>query len=85
LCFLGESGEPLLVLDELDDLDVTVARVTDEEVAAAKHLEDITWRDDCYLWLDARHRGVGSGACGPDVAPEHRVAPGTYTVRYRLR
>jgi beta-galactosidase len=85
LCFLDESGAPLLVVDELDDLDVTVARVTDEEVAAAGHLEDLVWRDDCYLWLDARHRGVGSGACGPDVLPEHRVAPGTYSVRYRLR
>jgi beta-galactosidase len=59
--------------------------VTDEEVATAGHLEDLVWRDDCYLWLDARHRGVGSGACGPDVSPEHRVAPGTYCVRYRLR
>ncbi|MGA2208554.1 MAG: glycoside hydrolase family 2 TIM barrel-domain containing protein [Acidimicrobiales bacterium] len=85
LCFLDESGEPVLVVDELDDLDVTVARVTDEEVAAAGHLEDLVLRDDCYLWLDARHRGVGSGACGPDVSPEHRVAPGTYCVRYRLR
>ena len=42
-------------------------------------------RDDCYVWIDARHRGVGSGACGPDTAPAHRVGPGTYRWSYRLR
>ena len=34
-------------------------------------------RDDCYVWIDAAHRGVGSGACGPDTAPAHRAAPAT--------
>ena len=35
-------------------------RVTDEEVADAGHLEDLPVRDDCYVWIDARQRGVGS-------------------------
>ena len=41
LRFLDADGEPLLTIDELDDLQVTVARVTDEELAAAGHLEDL--------------------------------------------
>ncbi len=82
---LDATGRPLLTIDELDDLQVTVARVTDEEVAAAGHLDDLPERDDCYVWIDARQRGVGSGACGPDTAPEHRIRPGTYTWSYRLR
>jgi beta-galactosidase len=85
LRFLDADGRPVLVVDRLDDLDVTVGRVTDEELAAARHLEDLPVRDECYLWIDARHRGVGSGAVGPDVAPEHRVQPGAYRWSYRLR
>ncbi|HVX18484.1 MAG TPA: glycoside hydrolase family 2 TIM barrel-domain containing protein [Acidimicrobiales bacterium] len=85
LRILDERGEPRLVIDELAGLDVTVARWTDDEVAAADHLEDLPARDDCWVWIDARHRGVGSGAVGPDVAPEHRVGPGTYRWRYRIR
>ncbi len=85
LRFLDASGAPLLVVDHLDDLDVTVSRWTDEEVADADHLEDLPVRDDCYLWIDAGHRGVGSGAVGPDVAPAHRVGPGRYSWSYRLR
>jgi beta-galactosidase len=85
LRFLDEGGEAVLTIDHLDGLDVTVSRWTDEEVADARHLEDLPARDDCYVWLDARHRGVGSGAVGPDVAPAHRVRSGPYRWSYRLR
>jgi beta-galactosidase len=84
LRILDADGRPLLVVDELDDLDVTVARVTDAELADAAHLEELPLRDDCWVWIDARHRGVGSGAVGPDVAPECGVHPGTHRWSYRL-
>ncbi len=85
LRFLDADGTVRLTIDGLDGLDVTVSRWTDEEVADAGHLEDLPVRDDCYVWIDARHRGVGSGAVGPDVAPEHRVGPGPYRWSYRIR
>jgi beta-galactosidase len=85
LRFLDAAGEPLLTIDELDNLQVTVARVTDEELDAVAHLEELDVRDDCYVWIDVGQRGVGSGACGPDTAPAHRIGPGTYRWSYRLR
>lgn len=85
LTFLDAKGDPVLTIDEMDDLDVTVSRWTDEEVAAAAHLEDLPVRDHAYVWIDARHRGVGSAAVGPDVRPEHRVGPGPYEWAYRVR
>jgi beta-galactosidase len=85
LRFLDADDHVVLTIDELDDLDVTVSRWTDEELAAASHLEDLPRRDSAFVWLDARHRGVGSGAVGPDVSPAHRVGPGTYRWSYRLR
>jgi beta-galactosidase len=90
LRFLDAAGDPIAVIDALegatgDGLEVTVARVTDEEVSAAAHLEELPARDDCYVWIDARQRGVGSGACGPDTAPAHRIGPGTYRWSYRIR
>jgi beta-galactosidase len=85
LRFLDAAGAPILTIDELDDLQVTVARVTDEELAAADHLEDLPQRDECFVWIDARQRGVGSGACGPDTAPAHHIGPGTYRWSYRIR
>lgn len=61
----------MLVIDELEDLDVTVSRWTDEELDEATHLEDLPLRDHGFVWIDARHRGVGSAAVGPDVGPAH--------------
>ena len=85
LRFLDADGGLVLAIEELDDLDVTVSRWTDEELAAAAHLDELPERDHAFVWIDARHRGVGSGAVGPDVDPAHRVGPGTYRWRYRLR
>ena len=85
LRFLDAEDRVVLTVDGLDDLDVTVCRWTDEELAAAGHLEDLPSREHAYLWIDARHRGVGSGAVGPDVSAPHRIGPGTYRWSYRLR
>lgn len=88
LRFIDGDGGTVLTIDQLDGLDVTVSRWTQDEIADAGHLEDlpsVDARDECYVWIDARHRGVGSGAVGPDTAAEHRIGPGPYRWSYRLR
>ncbi len=35
--------------------------------------------------LDARMRGLGTAACGPDVRPEALVGPGWYTIEWTVR
>lgn len=66
-------------------LDVTVSHVTDEDAHAARHLTDLVPRAETYVWLDVAHRGVGTGACGPDTLPQYRVHPGIYRWSYMLR
>lgn len=78
LRFLDHDGEPVLVIDRLDGLDVTVSRWTDDHVAAAAHRDELPPSTDCHVLIDARHRGVGTGSLRPDVAPEHRVGAGHY-------
>ena len=73
------------LLDNMDGLNLNVARYTDEEIDAVAHLGELTASDNCYVWISARERGVGSGACGPDVSEPHRIRPGTYTWSYRIR
>ena len=45
---------------------------------------DLRRRDTSEVHLDVAVRGVGTGSCGPDTRPEHRVAPGTYRWRWWL-
>ncbi|HET9691604.1 MAG TPA: glycoside hydrolase family 2 TIM barrel-domain containing protein [Acidimicrobiales bacterium] len=84
LRFLDAAGDTVVCIDELDDLDVTVSRSTDEELDAATHLEELPRRDHAFVWIDAGHRGVGSAAVGPDVGAAHRVGPGPHTWSYRI-
>jgi beta-galactosidase len=85
LRFLDRDDNVVLTIDELADLDVTVSRWTDEELADATHLEDLPTRDHAFVWICARERGIGSGAVGPDVSAPHRIGPGAYRWSYRLR
>lgn len=66
-------------------LDVTVARVTDEDLYAATHSNDLRDRAETYVCLDAAHRGVGTGAVGPDTLPRYRVGAGAYRWSYTIR
>jgi beta-galactosidase len=84
LRFLDADGRTIVCIDELDDYDVTVSRWSDEELDTARHREDLPTRETIYVWIDVRHRGVGSGAVGPDVSAPHRVGPGTYRWSYRI-
>ena len=84
LAVLDGAGRPLAAFDRLSDLQVTVSKVTDEQLADARHLEELSESEECYVWIDAAHRGVGSGAVGPDTAPSHRVGPGRYRWSYRV-
>ncbi len=83
--FLDADGEPLLVVDQMDALNLNVSRYTDEQLDAVAHLDELPPSRECFVWISVRERGVGSGACGPDVSESHRIHPGTYTWSYRLR
>ena len=38
-----------------------------------------------YLTIDAAHRGVGTGACGPDPLDKYKVRPGKYELELEIR
>lgn len=62
-----------------------LCRWTPQQINRARHPEELPTSDTVWLTLDAAHRGVGTAACGPDVAPEWEVHPLPTTLRFRLR
>ena len=54
----------------------TLAAHTPQEVDRARHPHELPEPTHTYLFLDDAVQGLGSAACGPDVAPEHRLWPG---------
>ena len=53
-------------------------------LSAALHVHDLVPRDEVVVCLDHRHRGLGTGACGPDTLPRYRIGPGRYAFRLTL-
>jgi beta-galactosidase len=54
----------------------TLAPHTPQQVDRARHPHELPEPTHTYLFLDDAVHGLGSAACGPDVAPEHRLWPG---------
>lgn len=57
------------------DTDITIATKT-------AHLKE---RSTIEVHIDSAIRGLGTGACGPDILDQYRVKPGLYTWRWTLR
>jgi beta-galactosidase len=57
----------------------------DADLTRATTLADLVRRDSIEVHIDAAMRGMGTGACGPDVLPPYRVGPGIYRFTWVLR
>lgn len=55
-----------------------------DELFAAANDSDLVPAGRLIVHLDAAHRGVGTGACGPDVLEKYRIGPGRYELGYLL-
>ncbi|MFC4293223.1 glycoside hydrolase family 2 TIM barrel-domain containing protein [Sphingorhabdus arenilitoris] len=56
----------------------------DTDLACAMTLADLVRRDTVEVHIDAGLRGMGTGACGPDILPPYRVGPGSYRFSWSL-
>jgi beta-galactosidase len=63
----------------------SASHFTADDLWRARDLTELVARDDVVVHVDVRHRGLGTLSCGPDTAPEHRITPGRYGWRWRLR
>ncbi|BDZ41934.1 beta-galactosidase [Paraoerskovia sediminicola] len=62
----------------------SATRHTPAALFAAVNDSDLVDDERLVVCLDAAHRGVGTGSCGPDVLPQYRLGAGTYELAYRV-
>lgn len=60
----------------------SAVRHTAAELFAAAHRSDLALNPRLVVSIDAAHRGVGTGSCGPDALPRYRIGPGRYELSY---
>ncbi len=56
-------------------MEFSAHRCTPHDLEAARHPHEIKWRDEIYLHLDYKQRGLGGASCGPDTLPQYEVLP----------
>lgn len=56
-----------------------------EDLDRLTHTWQVVPRDETILVIDRFHRGLGTGACGPDCAPRFRSGGGSYRWELMLR
>jgi beta-galactosidase len=57
---------------------------TAEDLFAARDRTEYRPRPEIVVHIDAGHRGVGTGSCGPDTLPQYRLPAGSWRLRYLL-
>lgn len=57
---------------------------TAAQIFAAKRVTELAPAAETYLTIDAAHRGLGTGSCGPDTLPCYRVDSRRHAWAYRI-
>lgn len=84
------GGGKSLHIQSLTPFSFSVSKYTIEDLFKCSHpaeLTDLTQSAEDPHWMltiDAAHRGVGTGACGPDTLEPYRIRPGVYKLSIRL-
>lgn len=65
-------------------LHLSVVEHPAESLYAASNVADLGASEWLWVHVDVAHRGVGTASCGPDVAPQHRIAAGVYEFTFWL-
>ncbi|HAH63433.1 MAG TPA: hypothetical protein DCL73_15210 [Treponema sp.] len=84
------GGGKSLHIQSLTPFSFSVLKYTVADLFKCNHpaeLTDLTQAAENPHWMltiDAAHRGVGTGACGPDTLEPYRIRPGVYKLSLRV-
>jgi len=70
------AGQPLWM---------TASRHSTDALERTAHWWELPPSDLTHITLDVAHRGVGTGALGPDTLPQHRITESEHEWQWRLR
>ena len=66
------------------DFSFSILPWTAQELFKCNHIPELKESRNWILSIDAAHRGVGTGACGPDTLDQYKVKPGKYRLHLRV-
>ena len=82
---LGDGRHPRLEILGHPTFEFSVLHYSDDDLYKALHTVDVQPRDEIFLNIDARHRGLGTMHSVPDTAEGCRLLEREYRFAYSLR
>lgn len=84
--FVGDEDNHRFVCLATDrPFDASASHYTPLDLFRAAHTCDLTPAPETFLHIDLAQRGLGTASCGPDTAPEFRIAAGTHRLAFRVQ
>ncbi|MDO4507567.1 MAG: glycoside hydrolase family 2 TIM barrel-domain containing protein [Spirochaetales bacterium] len=80
---LNAAGKTLHIQSE-EAFSFSILPYTAQELFRCNHTHELKESSKWILSIDAVHRGVGTGACGPDTRDEYKIKPGRYNLHLRV-
>ncbi|MDY5812005.1 MAG: glycoside hydrolase family 2 TIM barrel-domain containing protein [Treponema sp.] len=78
------AGGKTLHIQSDKEFSFSILPYTPQELFRCKHTCELKKSNSWILYIDAAHRGVGTGACGPDTRDEYKIKPGKFKLNLRV-
>jgi beta-galactosidase len=66
-------------------IEFNASHFTDNDLYACTHTHELKPRPEVFLTLDAAHRGLGTGSCGPDTLEQYQLLKKEYRFSFVLQ
>jgi beta-galactosidase/beta-glucuronidase len=79
----GNDVPPVRVLGG-PSFDFSIHHCSLTNLTNARHIDEVTFQADPWLYIDLAQTGLGSNSCGPDTLLQYRLEPRPYQFKIRL-
>lgn len=83
--FSLSNGANTLHISGPGPFEFSVSHLTDQDLYYANHTSELQPRPQTFVAIDHRHRGLGTGSCGPQTLEKYCVPPADYSFSWYLR
>ena len=79
------DGTGLMVVKHSSLFAMTALHYTEDDFSKATHTNTLMPRENIYLTIDAKQRGLGNASCGPEILPQYKVNAEPLSFSFSIR
>ncbi len=80
----AQDGTGLMVVKHSSPFAMTALHYTEEDFAQATHTNTLIPRENVYLTIDAKQRGLGNASCGPEILSQYKVKAEPFSFSFSI-